>query len=843
MILLLALLQEVDFVREVRPLLEKRCYACHDAKKQRGGLRLDRRADALKGGDAHAPAILPGKSAASPLFKAVAGLDPELVMPPKGPPLPAEEVAILRRWIDAGAPWPAETEELHWAFRPLKKPAGDIDSLIRAKLGALAPNPEADRRTLVRRLSFDLLGLPPSAVDLETDYETLVERYLASPRFGERWARHWLDVVRFAESHGFEMNQARPNAWPYRDYVIRAFNDDVPYDRFVREQLAGDALGVDAAAGFLVAGPSDQVKSPDIGLTLQQRMDELHDMVAVTGSAFLGLTVGCARCHTHKFDPIPQTDYYAMQAVFAGVQHGDRSLPSPKVETLRAALRQVDREIDDAAALPRPPVRIGRNVDRFAPVDARFVRFTIRATTQLEPCLDELEVFSGERNVARDATPSASSTLPGHEIHQLAHLIDGRYGNDWSWISNERGRGWVALEFPEALRIDRVLWSRDRTETPRYNDRLATDYLIEISLDGQAWTTVASSAERLPPGSKAAAGPPELLAKKRDVEKQLKDALAASAVYAGRFEQPGPTYRLHRGEPRQRRERVGPGALSAFGKLEIPLDAPERDRRLALADWIVRTPLAARVIVNRLWQQHLGTGIVDTPSDLGVNGGRPSHPELLDWLAAELVEKGWSLKAIHRAIVLSTTYRQSSAVRAEALKVDAGSRLLWRCPPRRLEAEALRDAILATSGVLNLKAGGPGFDLFEPNTSYVKVYTPRAAFGPEEFRRMIYQAKPRMQLDDVFGAFDCPDAGQIAPRRQSSITPLQALNLLNSPFLLQQAGRFADRAKDVEGAFRLALQRSPDDVERAAAERLVRDHGLAALCRALFNANEFVTVD
>ncbi|TXT25004.1 MAG: hypothetical protein FD138_3006, partial [Planctomycetota bacterium] len=362
---------KVDFAKHIQPLLAKKCVSCHGPEKQKAGLRLDRKSAAFKGGDDLGAAIVPGKSRESPLFRVVAGLEEGLEMPAEGEKLTAAESELLKRWIDGGAKWPddgrdeVDVAKSHWAFRPLVRPAlptsrisnlrseisnfkfqNPIDAFILTRLEheGLKPSPEADRATLIRRLKFDLLGLPPSPVEVaefvaapEPDaYERLVERYLASPHLGERWARHWLDVVRFAESHGFEMNQPRPNAWPYRDYIIRSFNEDKPYDQFVFEQLAGDTVGVDEATGFLVGGPWDQVKSPDLGLTLQQRADELHDMVSTTGSVFLGLTVGCARCHNHKFDPISQLDYYGMKACFAGVQHGERPLRAAELNTARS---------------------------------------------------------------------------------------------------------------------------------------------------------------------------------------------------------------------------------------------------------------------------------------------------------------------------------------------------------------------------------------------------------------------------------------------------------------------------------------------------------------------------
>jgi mono/diheme cytochrome c family protein len=886
-----------DPIDDVKAIFAAKCVSCHGAEKQRGGLRLDRKADALTGGDSGA-AIVPGKPADSPLLKRITSTDAAEQMPPKGDRLSAKEVAALAGWVKAGAKWPDDGAAVNptdwWSLRPVSRPplAGvathPIDHFIRAKLSdnGLSLSPPADRRSLIRRLKFDLLGLPPTpeevdafAADTSPDaYEKLVERFLASPHFGERWARHWLDVVRFAESHGFEMNQPRPNAWPYRDWVIKALNDDMPFNQFVREQIAGDGVGT----GFLVGGPWDQVKSPDVGLTLQQRADELHDMVGTTGSAFLGLSVGCARCHNHKFDPISQTDYYRVAAVFAGVKHGDRTIKTgdeaarvkavaaaraelTKVET---ALAELDPVADPRAKAPRRvPINSRSNVDRVAPTKALAVRFVSLATNQAEPCLDELEVWSAGKNVALGAKVRSGGDYPPSAIHKLEHLNDGRFGNGRSWISNEVGRGWVEVEFGRVVELDRVTWGRDRDGV--YADRTPTKYRIDAWTPAFEWVTVASSDDRLPFGSKTTvpivfgdATEWEKLTREREALRQkLADLDRSALAYAGSFGAPDAMFRLHRGDPMQKREAVTPGALSAFG----PKFDGENDRRAALAEWVVSpaNPLTARVIVNRLWQGHFGTGLVDTPSDFGRNGAKPTHPELLDWLAAELQNpeglgtavpgrwqgNAWSLKRIHRLIVTSAAYRQSSAASPAGLAKDAQSRLLWRYPPRRLEAEALRDSILFVSGVLDLKAGGPGFDLFEPNSNYVRLYTPKKDFGPAEFRRMIYAHKTRMQVDDTFGAFDCPDGGQVAPKRNASTTPLQSLNLLNSTFQVQQAKLFAERiekaspADRVKQAFRLAFQRPPSATELSGATKLVGAHGLAALCRALLNANEFLYVD
>ena len=790
------------------------------------------------------------------------------------------------------------------------RPSNAIDAFLCAELARnkLSSGPAADRRTLIRRLHFDLVGLPPSpevvtafiADKSPEAYERLVEKLLASPRYGERWARHWLDVVRFAESHGFEMNQPRANAWPYRDYVIRAFNDDKPYDWFVVEQLAGDVLGVDEATGFLVGGPWDQVKSPDPVLTANQRADELHDVVSTTASTFLGLTVGCARCHNHKFDPIPQTDYFAIKAVFEGVRHGERARRSGDAEARekeltaqRARLAAVETELESVELLANPTatnalraaVNPRKNIERFAPVSAKRLRFTVTRTTDAEPCIDELEVYTAgvtPRNIAlatNSTKASASSVYPNSDIHRLEHINDGRHGNSRSWISNERGEGWVELEFAEPTRIEKVVWGRDREQ--RFTDRLALDYRIEVASASNDWRIIASSSDRqnYKAGKKAepslagflseqAARAKHLFTEREALETRIAELAKAPMVYAGTFDAKlGPTHRFHRGDPMLKRNEVGPNALSAVPVLfttnafsrkstaakNASLTDDQR-RRLALAEWITNptNPLTARVMVNRIWQYHFGEGLVSTSSDFGANGARPAHPELLDWLAAEFMEHGWSVKHLHRLIVTSAAYRQSSDARKDCLAVDAGSRLLWRFPPRRLEAEAIRDTILSVSGKLDLTMGGPGFSFFEANDNYVRVYAPRREWTPDTFRRMIYGTIVRQRPDGVFGVFDCPDAGQIAPRRSSSTTPLQALNLLNSSFMMQQSEFFAGRLKAEAGgevsaqitrAFALAFQRKPDRAELSASSKLIREHGLTAFCRAMFNANEFVYLE
>jgi hypothetical protein len=801
----------------------------------------------------------------------------------------------------------------HWSFQPVRRPTvpeipgltsqNPIDAFVAQRLAqeGLALSPEADRATLIRRLYLVMLGVPPRpeavaafVADPEPRaFEHLVDVVLADRRYGERWGRHWLDVIRFAETNGFETNRERPNAWQFRDYVIAAWNDDLPYDQFVREQLAGDALGADVATGFLVGGPQDIVGSPDPVLTAQQRADELDDMVATTGTAFLGLTIGCARCHSHKFDPIAQSEYYSLTAVFAGVRHGERDLPLPEeraaeVRELDARIASLDRQLAPFVVVPVPraapadggPLRAAvdfvRNEESFAPVDAKFVRFTIFATTGAEPCLDELEVWAGDRNVAlatNGALVTASGTLSGYDIHKLEHLNDGLFGNSHSWISDEVGGGWVQIELPQNERIDRIVWGRDRDGV--VHDRLAVNYCIEVAEGLDHWHGIASSADRAPwPGESVVSAVPHhrfdattaadvaevaqaraWLAERQELAPRRAALAQAPKVYAGTFTEPGAVHLLERGDPMRPGDLVVPATLALFRPMALAGDAPEQQRRLRLSQWITDPahPLTARVLVNRVWQHQFGTGLVSTPSDFGRNGARPSHPELLDWLASEFVAGGYHIKALQRLILTSAVWRQASAPRQDAMRIDAGSRLLWRFPPQRLEAEAIRDSILATSGDLDPTMGGPSFFLHDVDRENVYHYHPKERFGAPEMRRMVYALKVRMEQDAVFGAFDCPDGSLVMPKRGMSTTPLQSLNLWNSEFLLQQAdvmaarcrrevGGAEDGAAAVQRAWQLAFQREPLASELGDAITFVQSEGLPALCRALLNSNEFLFV-
>jgi hypothetical protein len=892
-----------SFTQSIAPLLVSKCIKCHSGTTPKGDLDLTSSKRLREGGSTGS--VLPGTGSKGLMWDVI----DQRKMPPKEKLSEAEQ-ATLKRWLETGAKWEGPALQLPgtnqatlraetdwWSLQPIRRPVvptvkqaawerSPIDAFIAKALEdqGLSPSPETDRRTYLRRVKFDLLGLPATPEEVEAfqkdqsadAYEKLVDRYLASPHYGERWGRHWLDVVRFAESHGYETNELRRNAWPFRDWVIRSFNDDKPFTRFVQEQLAGDVVAKgdalnEVATGFLVAGTHDIVGNQTPEGMAQQRQDDLYDMVSTTGATFLGLTVNCARCHDHKFDPISQRDYYGMQAIFAGVEHASRTINDPvKAKQVKLLEGELTALVSQSSSLEQSTSMTGKpiaslNTEVFPKTSARFVRFTVLATERGDdPCIDELEIYAGGKNVALASLGSkatASSEYPNSDIHRIQHLNDGKVGNSHSWISKESASGWAQIEFANVQAIDRVVWGRDRLR--RFTDRLPSKYKIEVSLDGKEWKLLCTEADRLTrtvtDDAKSALVQLKAMRNKQKAKQQEIDKLRSEiTIYCGNFKKPEKVHLLKRGDPMQKLDEVSPTAITSLNvPINVKASSTDAERRLALANWITdpANPLPARVMANRLWHYHFGTGIVNTPSDFGFNGGKPSHPQLLDWLAAEFHSNGGRLKPLHRLIVLSATYRQASISPTVQQRLgsskDADNRLLWHFPRRRLEAEIVRDSILVITGKLNLKMGGPGYDLWK-YSNYVLVFEPVDPLPVEAYRRMVYQFKPRTQQDMTFGAFDCPDGTMTIPRRNTSTTALQALNLLNSAFMLDQSKAFAERVvadvgtdatAQVNRCFQLAFVREPNAKELTASVAVVKQHGLAAFCRALLNTNELVFVD
>jgi hypothetical protein len=974
---------EAFFKQKISPILEARCIACHQGLTGRGGLALDTAPGLAEGGDS-GPSIVAGKVDESFLLDMIEGDQPE--MPREGSPLTADEIAAFRKWIAEGATWPEglilqdrQKQGPWWSLNPLDRPAvpqltskgirNPIDAFVLARLEAegLTPSPPADRRTLIRRVSFDLVGLPPEPEEVEQfvqdedprAYEKLVDRLLDSPRYGERWARHWLDVVHYGETHGFDKDKRRDHSWPYRDYVIQALNEDTPYGRFIQEQVAGDVLFPDdprgiVATGFLASGPWDFVGHVELREgTIEKRKTrslDRDDMLATVISTFNSMTVHCARCHDHPFDPIAQVDYYRLQAVFAGVERGDREYDAPELHqqrhVLQTALESVEDQLEeicattlalksrelaaldasraeaekalegvsplvsDTEARPKSPtngyhsaiekkadvvkwvqVDLGRTLpieavhlwparptdfrdtpgfgfplrfkieladaadfteplvvlDSTAADDARALdeplsvvapqgtsaRYVRVTATRLWPrtedfvlALAEMQVQSGGKNVALEADVTALDTINSGRWH-TSHLVDG-------FTSRHAAVDLCDEKIQQALSQRRELNQR---------------------LDALAQQRTALEDKLLGP---EACGRREALKGQRA---ELSESLAAlpdrAKVYAVLSREPRPIHVLHRGAVEQTGEEAGPGALACVGHLEseFHLSDPQDEtaRRAALARWLVdrNNVLTWRSIVNRVWHYHFGRGLVDTPNDFGRNGSRPTHPELLDWLAVEFLEQGQSLKALHRLIVTSGVYRQSSREQASHQVIDADNRFLWRMNRRRLEAEAIRDTVLAVSGKLDLTMGGPGFELFDFEDDHSPRYKYHHVDDPRAWRRSIYRFVVRSVPDPFMETLDCPDPSLATPVRNTTITALQALALMNNPFVVRQAEYLAQRVEQfseeetdqVRRAFELALGRAPTPEEQAALEEYRQAHGLSNVCRLLLNTNEFIFID
>ncbi|MBL8897619.1 MAG: DUF1549 domain-containing protein [Planctomycetes bacterium] len=814
----------------------------------------------------------------------------------------------------------AQEERAWWSLRPIAAvappaPGHPVDAFLAQALAArgLAFAELADDRTLYRRLHFDLLGLAPSPEEVEAyaadrdpaKYERLVERLLASPRYGERWARHWLDLVHYGDTHGFDKDQPRPHAWPYRDYVIRALNEDKPYARFVEEQLAGDALypstrdGIEAL-GFLAAGPWDlighiEVSEEKIDGKIARHQDR-DDMVATTLGTFTSTTAQCAQCHDHKFDPITQRDYYALQAVFAAVDRADKSYDlQPALASQRAKceqeLRAAQRALENARAGGNavPPVAYGFHAAIAARADEHaWVQVDLGASVEIErlvlhPCWDDfagigagfgfprrLRVELAEDAaftqgvVALEPEPNESGSSSALMPRSFAAAHSARYVRVTALELAERQKDFAfALAELEAL---------DRSGV---NRALGAAVTSSSSIEMPPRWAQGNLVDGITPSAGAGG---TALARVDAAERTLRLLPAPKIVYAATVHHGSGNFRgtgasggapreirvLRRGQVTQPGELAPPAALPALepllpSRFELPEAHDESARRAALARWIVdpRNPLTWRSIANRVWMHHFGSPLVATPNDFGRMGELPSHPELLDWLATQLRDElGGSLKALHRLLVTSHAYRQSSQVaNARAAELDRGNRLLWRASARKLEAEAVRDAILQMSGALDLTMGGPGWQDFvveRPEHSPHYRYDLADPEDPLTFRRAIYRFVVRSQTQPFLSALDCADPSMRVERRNESLSAAQALALLNSGFVLAQAERCAARIErevgtepllQVARAVELAFQRALHAGESERLSAFVAEHGLASLCRVLWNASEFVFVD
>jgi mono/diheme cytochrome c family protein len=990
------------FSKQIRILLQETCFRCHGGEKTRAGLDLSTRESLLKGGE-NGP-VVGGRSSTSKLYRLAAHLD-DPHMPPKSPRLKDDELASLAAWIDLGAPYDkplaesavakkplvvTDEDRRFWSFRPLARPTPPalndsrnartpIDRFVLAKLEnqGIAANDPVDRRRLIRRATFDLTGLPPTPEEIDSflsdpdpgAYDRVLDRLLASPHYGERWARHWLDLARFAESHGFEHDYDRPSAYHYRDFVIKALNQDMAYNRFVSLQLAGDELEPNnplalMATGFLAAGVhSTQITANQVE---KERYDELDDMLRTTATAMLGLTVGCARCHDHKYDPIPTRDYYRLLSTFTTTVRSEMPLElDPTAPALaRAEFDTEQRKLAEALS----------NYERDQ-LPKEFERWL--AAARKEPkasrwqVLDLVEFKSAggaTLTKQRDGSLLGSGVNPEHERYtfiahthvqgitavrlealsdpSLVHSGPGRASNGNFALSDFRltaaplqgGQNPVPIKLlnpratfeqkglPAAAAVDgdkRSAWAIDPQFGKNHAIALETEadtgfsggtvltFTLEFnnntghsigrprlsistatrpaSLEGDALpaelsdilTSLRATAE--PTGEQKA----KLLTwfrandsewrklsgsvdshRKAGPRKTATPVLASSeGVPAVRLHTQGAdfldeTYFLRRGDPNQKDGIATEGFLQVLmrdprdenrWKLEPPPLWRTSYRRRAFAAWLTDTDagagaLLARVIVNRLWQHHFGRGIVSTPSDFGYQGDKPTHPELLDWLAGDLIANGWRLKPLHKLIMQSAVYMQGNDYDAKRATIDPEDRLLWRRVPRRLEAEQIRDAMLAVSGTLDDRMFGPG------------------TLDPKMNRRSIYFTVKRSQLVPPMVLFDGPDALQGVEQRSTTTVAPQALLLMNNTAVRACADAFARRiagakntlAESVREGYRIALGREPRVSELADSQRFLEEQAaayerdrkpdarqlaLADFCQVLMGLNEFIYVD
>jgi len=765
--------QHVDFRRDIEPLFRAHCIGCHGPAAQQSGMRLDDRAILLEGGYSGKPAIVPGNSSASPLIQRVTGMPGMTAMPPVGPRLSAEQISVLREWIDQGAPWSEEQRPAaaapartgHWALQPIRRPdvaSGElnpIDAFVHARLSkeGIAPSPEAPKKVLLRRVSLDLIGLPPTPeelaeflADLRPDaYERQIDRLLASPHYGEKWARHWLDQARYADSDGYEKDWSRPYAWRYREWVIHALNRDMPFDRFTIEQIAGDLLPNSTVEEKVATGfHRNTLTNREGGIDNEQfRFENLVDRTATTGTVWLGLTIGCAQCHDHKYDPLKQKDFYRLAAFFDNVEEVDIDAPLPGELGPWLATRAEYR--DKREALLR------------------------------EYHVPELQA-AWEKDMLR------AGAHPGERT-------------DWDLAWD------CLLKLTEGGDGDKIIHKDAATRTQREQDIL-TDHFVRnyhFAVGDHKYKDL----------------------KFDELDKKLRELYASypqltRAMTVAESPQPHPTRLRVRGDYKNPGIEVQPGVPEILPQIDAA-----HPTRLDLARWMVSrdNPLTARVAVNRVWQEYFGQGLVKTSEDFGTQGDRPTHPELLDWLAAEFMDSGWSLKHMHRLIVTSATYKQSSNVRPELENRDPGNALLARQSRLRLPAELIRDEALSTSGLLSLDVGGSSVRPPQPKGVSEIGYSGshwEESTGKDRYRRGLYIHFQRTTPYPLLANFDAPKGTVTACRRLRTDTPLQALNLLNDPVFLEAAQALAEQVQPgqdfslaLTGLFLRVLDREPGDGE------------------------------
>ena len=834
------------FSHEIRPIMERTCWNCHGAAIQSSGLDLSTREKALEGG-IRGPAIVPGDAAASRLFRQLAGLEGPVM--PLGVPLPEEDVEKFRAWIEAGAVWddgpattvaasefsafvtevPASARD-YWAFRlPEQTPPPAVDGFEhpidrflehkRREQGVSAA-PRAEKAALLRRAYLDLLGLPPSVEELESfladtapgAWARQIDKLLTSRHYGERWGRHWLDVARYADSDGYEQDVDRANAWRYRDYVVNAFNSDKPYDRFITEQLAGDELDETThetriATGFLRAGPRVNFREKD---NPERRWDYLDDVIATVGRGVLGVTIQCARCHDHKFDPILQKDYYSMTASLFGYVETDwPMLPDEQAHQYLARTAELDERVSA-------------------------VREQIREIEQ--PYLTELKIERIRREFPGDVLEAVLT--PEEQRSDGQQLLAAQVLT----IGVPRDQVDAAMSEPDKTRREALRRRIQEIEA----QRPAQPAMMEVVTDGDYRYTPDRAGDNV-------LGCPECRIRMEEPGSFLHQG-------PGGYEVP-PAPFLIRGDPFSPGPEMEPAFLTVATYGDPPSAIPRPDsrtsgRRLALAQWITAkdNPLTARVWVNRVWHHHFGRGIVASLDNFGVVGDRPSHPELLDWLAVEFMENGWSTKDLHRLIMTSEAYVMASSWDNEQnIAADPENHLLWRYRPQRLEAEAIRDLMMAVSGGIDLSIGGKPVFPYIPqeilDTAQAYGRWDNQVDGPEVWRRSLYVYRRRTLTFPFFETFDLPDQNITAAYRNTSTVAPQALTLMNNEFVLGQASLFARRMEElapydvdrqVDLVYRTALARAPAPEEAELARQLVADGSLEDLTHVVYNLSEFL---